>query len=101
MRWALGIFWVDAALRYEFRYSAHPLSFQYLGSACGGLISADYPYLRQTTECAADLVIGSLERRFQRRMSHRLQLYIQSDLQNHQWRSSENEAMASRFNDAA
>ncbi len=30
-------FRVDPALRYEFRYSAHPLSFQYLGSACGGL----------------------------------------------------------------
>jgi hypothetical protein len=32
-----GIFWVDAALRYDFRCSAHPLSFQYLGPACGGL----------------------------------------------------------------
>jgi hypothetical protein len=36
------------------------------------LISADYRYLRQITECAPDLVIGSLERRFLRRMSHRL-----------------------------
>src|ERR1700733_2187332 len=32
-----GCFWVDAALRYEFRYSGHPLSFQYLGPAFGGL----------------------------------------------------------------
>src|SRR5882757_562566 len=30
-------FRVGPALRYEFRYSAHPLSFQYLGSARGGL----------------------------------------------------------------
>jgi hypothetical protein len=57
----LCAFGVDAALRYEFRYSGHPLSFQYLGPACGGLYSADYPYLRQITECAADLVIGPIE----------------------------------------
>ena len=61
MRCALGTFCVDAALRYEFRYSAHPLSFQYLGPFEADFISADYPYLRQITECAADLVIGSLE----------------------------------------
>ena len=52
----LGCFPVDPALRYEFRYSAHPLSFQYDGPLAADLISADYPYLRQITECAADLV---------------------------------------------
>jgi hypothetical protein len=63
-----GHFWVDAALRYEFRYSAHPLSFQYLDPLAADFISADYPYLCQITECAADLVIDpSLERRLLRR----------------------------------
>jgi hypothetical protein len=60
VRCALGIFWVDAALRYEFRYSAHPLSFQYLGPFEADFISADYPYLRQITECAADSTISFL-----------------------------------------
>ena len=85
--------------------------FNILAPLVADFISADYPYLRQITECAADLVIGSLERRFLRRMSHRLRLYIESDLQiingvrrrKKPWRlvSPEKEAMASRFNDAA
>jgi hypothetical protein len=55
--------------------------FNILAPLVTDFIYADYPYLRQITECAADLVIGSLERRFLRRMSHRLWLYIESDLQ--------------------
>jgi|ERR1700722_640211 len=55
--------------------------FNILAPLVADFISADYPYLRQITECAADLVIGSLERRFLRRMSLRLRLYIESDLQ--------------------
>jgi hypothetical protein len=43
-----------------------------LAPLAADFISADYPYLRQITECAADLVIGSLEGRFPRRMNHRL-----------------------------
>jgi hypothetical protein len=50
--------------------------FNSLAPLVADLISADYPYLRQITECAADLVVGSLERRFLRRMSHGLRLYI-------------------------
>jgi hypothetical protein len=38
--------------------------FNILAPLVADFISADYPYLRQITECAADLVIGSLERRF-------------------------------------
>jgi hypothetical protein len=67
-----GCFLVGATLRYEFRYSAHPLSFEYLGSLVEDFISADYPYLRRIAECEADFVIGSLERNMLRRMSHRL-----------------------------
>jgi hypothetical protein len=55
--------------------------FNILAPLVADFISADYPYLRQITECPADLLIGSLERRFLRRMSHRLRLYIESDLQ--------------------
>jgi hypothetical protein len=40
--------------------------FNILALLVADFISADYPYLRQITECAADLVIGSLERRFLR-----------------------------------
>ena len=55
----LGCFPVDSALRYEFRYSAHPLYFNMLAPLAAEFISADYPYLRQITECAADLVRSS------------------------------------------
>jgi hypothetical protein len=44
-----------------------------LAPLAADLTSADYPNLRQITECATDLMIGSLERRFLGRMSHRLQ----------------------------
>ena len=46
--------------------------FNILAPLAADFISADYPYLRQIRECAADLVIGLLERRFLGRMSHRL-----------------------------
>jgi len=39
--------------------------FNILASLAADFISADYPYLRQITQCAADLVIDpSLERRY-------------------------------------
>jgi len=57
-----GCFLVGATLRYEFRYSAHPLSFQYLGSLVADFISADYPYLLQITKCAADCRSRSFQR---------------------------------------
>jgi hypothetical protein len=74
--------------------------FNILAPLVADFISADYPYLRQLTECAADLAIGSLEdvpATYQPPFTalHRVR---SSD---HQWRSSEKEAMASRFNDAA
>ena len=58
---------VGPTLRYKFRYSADPLSFNILAPLAADLISADYPKLRQITECAADLMIDSRERRFLRR----------------------------------
>ena len=50
--------------------------FNSLTPLAADLISADYPNLRQITECAADLMIGSLEKTFPgtyEPMSHRLQ----------------------------
>ncbi|MGB8537393.1 MAG: hypothetical protein WCD57_13325, partial [Acidobacteriaceae bacterium] len=49
-------FGLATALRCEIGYSAHPLYFQKLGFVCADFISAGFSYLRQITECAADLV---------------------------------------------
>jgi hypothetical protein len=46
--------------------------FNILAPLAADFISADYPYLRRIAECAADLVIRSLERHMLRRMTHRL-----------------------------
>jgi hypothetical protein len=54
--------------------------FNILAPLAADFIFADYPYLRQITECAADLVIGSLERRFLRRMSHRSHFDVDRDV---------------------
>jgi hypothetical protein len=54
--------------------------FNILALLVADFISADYPYLRQITECAADLVIGSLERRFLRRVRHRLHSTIRQEM---------------------
>ena len=64
-------FRVGPALRYDSGTARIRCRFNILAPLAADLISADYPNLRQITECAADLMIGSLERRFLGRMSLR------------------------------
>src|ERR1035437_3624487 len=51
-----GSFGLASAARYEFRYSAHPLSFQYSAFVRGRLCFGWFSPFTPDYECAADLV---------------------------------------------